>query len=55
MPGFWKVSFKSDFNFAYCTCLYSAMRHKAKNMTIKNAINIDQGVIVKDATLRFQN
>jgi len=27
----------------------------SKNMTIKNAINIDKGVIVKDSILRFQN
>jgi len=26
-----------------------------KNMTIKNAINVDKGVIVKDTILRFQN
>ncbi|MFL1897457.1 N(5)-(carboxyethyl)ornithine synthase [Aquimarina sp. 2-A2] len=26
-----------------------------KNMTIKNAINVDQGVVVKDSILRFQN
>ena len=25
------------------------------NVTIKNAINIDKGVVVKDAILRFQN
>ncbi|QCX39579.1 NAD(P) transhydrogenase subunit alpha [Aureibaculum algae] len=39
----------------YVPTVISGYDHWKENMTIKNAINIDQGVIVKDSILRFQN
>ena len=40
MPGCWKLPIKSNFNLAFCTRHYLAMRHKAKNMAL-----LEMGVI----------